>query len=216
MKRLAIILGLALFGPGARALPMDAVLQKVAKVQSGTTTLEADFRQEKTLGLLAEPAVSTGRFSYRKPNSALWVYSEPKPVIMLIAGGSMTTYYPDLKKAERVSVASFEERIFRFMGAVSSVKELSKTFDFRFVDRAGEPYRLELKPAAPGVARRVKGITLWIDRESYLVTGFEFREPDGDSTRYDFTNIRVNAALPASRFTLNLPPGVRVEQMKVE
>jgi outer membrane lipoprotein-sorting protein len=216
MNRLILFTLAGLFSVSASALPMDVVLKRVSRAQSDITTLEADFRQEKTIGLLADPVTSRGTFSFRKPNNALWVYSAPEPMTMLVAGGTMTTYYPQMKKAERVAVGKFESRIFRFMGAVTSVEELSKSFTFRFVDRAGEPYRLELKPTIPGASRRVKGITLWIDRERYLISGFEYREADGDVTRYEFSNIRVNPAIPASRFTLSLPPGTRVEQLKVE
>ena len=195
---------------------MEEVLTRVKRAQASVTTLEADFTQEKTLGLLAGPVSSSGTFSFRKPNQALWKYTSPEPMTMLISSGTMTTYYPEMKRAERVDVGRFQDRIFRFMGAVSSVEELSKSFSFRFVDRANEPYRLELKPTTPGVSRRVKGITLWIDRNRYIVSGFEFREADGDTTRYRFTNIRLNPSIPPSRFTLALPPGTKVEQAKAE
>lgn len=216
MKRVAILLLVAFQASGVFALPMETVLKKVSEVQKKTSTMEADFRQVKTLGLLAEPAVSRGRFAYRKPNSAVWNYTDPEPVTMLLAEGWMTTYYPRLKKAERTSVGRFESRIFKFMGAVTSVEEMAKSFDMRFVDRAGEPYRLELKPRMAGASRHVKNITLWIDRSAFTITAFEYTERDGDVTRYEFTNIRLNAPVAASRFRLDLPPGVRTEQMKLD
>ena len=74
----------------------------------------------------------------------------------------------------------------------------------------------QLTPKNKLVGKRVKRIKIWIDRKSYLTTKFEYVEPDGDLTRYEFTNIRVNQQIAPHVFELNLPPTVRVEQMKIE
>ena len=41
-------------------------------------------------------------------------------------------------------------------------------------------------------------------------------EGDGDLTRYEFTNLKINAPVSQSRFSLNLPPNTRVEAMKLQ
>ena len=43
---------------------LEEVIKKVQETQRKTNTLQADFRQEKTLALLAKPEVSTGTFVY--------------------------------------------------------------------------------------------------------------------------------------------------------
>lgn len=199
------------------AATLEKVIKKVAEQQKKTTSLEADFRQEKVLGLLAQPEVSTGRFVYSKPNKVLWTYENPKPVTMLIADGWLTTYYPQLNRAEKLEVKRFEDRIFKYMGASGAIDELGKYFDFSFVDNKNERfYTLELKPKTKTIGKRVQRIKIWIDRQSYLTTKFEYVEGDGDMTRYEFSNIRVNNPIPGTRFTLSLPTSVRVEQMRLQ
>src|SRR6266581_1296692 len=92
---------------------LDEVIKRVQEAQKKTNTLQADFKQEKTLALLSKPEVSTGRFTYQKPNSVLWTYDSPKRVTMLITNGIMTTYYPELNKAERIEVKRYQDRIFK-------------------------------------------------------------------------------------------------------
>jgi len=197
--------------------PLEKILKEISARQKKIVTLEAEFVQEKELALLARPEVSSGTFLYSKPNNVLWTYLQPKPVNMLISKGVMTTYFPQLQKAERVEVKRFEDRIFKYMGAASgAIDELGKYFDFRFVENRKEPvYTLELTPKTKTVAKRVKKIKIWIDRTSFLTTRFEYVEGDGDLTRYTFKNLKVNQPIPASRFTLTLPSGVKVETMKV-
>ena len=196
---------------------LEEVIKKVQQVQKSTKTLQADFKQEKELALLSKPEVSTGTFTFSRPSNVLWVYDAPKRVQMLIANGMLTTYYPDLRKAEQVDVKRFQDRIFKYMGATGAIDELSQYFDFTFVDNAASPtWTLDLNPKNRVIAKRVKHIKLSIDKKSYLTTKVEYTEGDGDVTRYEFTNLKINQPVAQSRFTLTLPPSVRVEQMKIQ
>jgi outer membrane lipoprotein-sorting protein len=196
---------------------LDEVIKKVQLAQSKTTTLQADFRQEKTLALLSKPEVSTGRFVYSKPNNVLWTYDAPKRVTMLIAEGMLTTYYPDLNKAERIEVKRYQDRIFKYMGASGAIDELGAWFNFTFTNTSDKPYYvLDLDPKSKTIAKRVRHIKIFIDKKTYLTTQFEYTEGDGDKTRYEFLNVKINAPIEKSKFTLNLPSNVRVEQMKLQ
>jgi outer membrane lipoprotein-sorting protein len=196
---------------------LDDVIHKVQVAQAKTNTLQADFRQEKTLALLAKPEVSTGRFVYSKPNNVLWTYDAPKRVTMLIADGMLTTYYPDLNKAERIEVKRYQDRIFKYMGASGAIDELGAWFNFTFTNTSDKPYyTLDLDPKSKAIAKRVRHIRIFIDKTSYLTTQFEYTEGDGDKTRYEFTKVKVNAPIEQSRFTLQLPSSVRIEQMKLQ
>lgn len=201
----------------ARPVSLEQVIRKVQEKQKTTRTLQADFRQEKEMALLARPEVSTGTFVYSKPSNVLWTYAAPKRVQVVIAGGVLTTYYPDLSKAEKVDVKKFEDRIFRYMGATGAIDELAKYFDFTFTNAPSKPtYALDLTPKTRTVAKRVQRIRIWIDKASYLTTKIEYVEGDGDITRYEFTKVRINEPVPQSRFALALPATVKIEQMKIQ
>ncbi|HEX9457593.1 MAG TPA: outer membrane lipoprotein carrier protein LolA [Thermoanaerobaculia bacterium] len=196
---------------------LDEVIKRVQLAQAQTTTIQADFRQEKTLALLAKPEVSTGRFVYSKPNNVLWSYDAPKRVKMLIANGMLTTYYPDLNKAERIEVKRYQDRIFKYMGASGAIDELGAWFNFTFTNTSDKSYFvLDLDPKSKTIAKRVRHIKIFIDRKTYLTTQFEYTEGDGDKTRYEFLNVKINAPVEQSRFVLTLPSSVRVEQMKLQ
>jgi outer membrane lipoprotein-sorting protein len=201
----------------AGPVTLETVIKKIQEQQKRTSTLQADFRQEKELALLAKPEVSTGTFIFSRPSTVLWTYTAPKRVQMVIADGAMTTYYADLGKAERIDVKRFEDRIFKYMGASGAIDELARYFDFTFTDAKSKPvFVLDLTPKNRAVSKRVQRIKLWIDKTTYLTSKIEYIEGDGDITRYEFTNIRINEPVPNSRFALQLPATVRVEQMKLQ
>lgn len=201
----------------AQAATLEQVIKKVQEQQKKTMTLQASFRQEKELALLSKPEVSTGTFTYSRPSNVLWTYDAPKRVQMVIAGGVLTTYYPELMKAERIDVKRFEDRIFKYMGATGAIDELARYFDFTFTDsKAKSVYVLDLTPKTKAVSKRVRRIKIWIDKMTFLTNKLEYVEGDGDITRYEFTNIRINEPVPASRFALSLPSNVKVEQMNIQ
>ncbi|MFN2441785.1 MAG: outer membrane lipoprotein carrier protein LolA [Thermoanaerobaculia bacterium] len=215
-----LILSLLLITPVPAATTFEGteierVLSRLSEEQTKIQTLQASFRQEKTVGLLAGTEVSTGTFIFSRPNRALWTYDQPKRVDMLVADGWMTTYYPDLRRAERIEIKKYEDRIFRYLGAgTGAIGDLDAFFEFQLVDTSNSPtYRLELTPRSRRIAKRVKQIKVWIDRKSYLTTAFEYQEADGDLTRYEFSAVKVNRPLPDSKFELSLPSSVRVETM---
>jgi outer membrane lipoprotein-sorting protein len=199
------------------SVTLESVIKRVQTQQKKTQTLQAEFKQEKELALLSKPEVSAGTFVFSKPNNVLWSYSAPKRVQMLITNGTLTTYYPDLNKAERIDVKRFEDRIFKYMGASGAIDELSRYFDFTFTDTSTSPtWVLDLDPKSKVVAKRVKHIRIWIEKSSYLTSKIEYVEGDGDITRYEFTKIKVNQPVEQGRFTLNLPSNVKVEQMNIQ
>ena len=205
--------------PLAAAAPVTLaeVIKKLQATQKTTETMQATFRQEKELALMAKPEVATGTFVYSRPSNVLWVYDTPKRVQMVIAGGIMTTYYPELGKAERIDVKRFEDRIFKYMGASGAIEELGRYFDFTFTDSKSKPvYVLDLTPKNRAVSKRVQRIKIWIDKQTFLTSKIEYVEGDGDITRYEFTNVRINEPIPQSRFALSLPSSVKVEAMKVQ
>lgn len=201
----------------APAVTLAQVIKKVQEQQKKTATLQADFRQEKELALMARPEVSTGTFIYSRPSNVRWTYDSPKRVQMVIAGGFLTTYYPELNKAERIDVKRFEDRIFKYMGATGAIDELARYFDFTFTDSKSKPvFVLDLTPKNRAVSKRVQRIKLWIDKSTYLTSKIEYVEGDGDITRYEFTNVRINENVPSSQFALTLPSTVRVETMNLQ
>ncbi len=214
----ALLVSVALVAPvHAAGVTLEQVIRKVQEQQRRTHTLQADFKQEKELALLAKPEVSTGTFTFSTPNNVLWTYTAPKRVQMVIANGTLTTYYADLGKAERIDVKKFEDRIFKYMGATGAIDELARYFDFTFTDSKSKPvWVLDLTPKNRAVAKRVKRIKLTIDKATYLTSKIEYVEGDGDITRYEFSNVRINQPVPPSRFAIALPSNVKVEQMKIQ
>lgn len=194
---------------------LTALVRRVRWENERIHTLEAQFVQEKVSAMLLEPEEARGAFSYEAPDKVRWEYQTPNPISLLIEGGEMTTWYRDMDQAERISVGRQSQKVLEYLGASSSLETLLEYFDIALhvPDDPSSPYFLELDPRFARVARRLRSMSLWIDRQRFVPIRLRYEEADGDVTEYRFEEIRLNAKLPAERFELAIPPGVEVREI---
>jgi outer membrane lipoprotein-sorting protein len=195
---------------------LAAVLQRVSEVQNGITTLQAGFTQHRVSHLLAAPSDSRGRFYFHVPGEVRWEYQAPRAMTVLISGGVAITYRPAEKRAERVEVGRVQRRVFHFLGAAEPLDALKNYFSFTFRDPGdGANYEIILEPTTHMLRKRVTRVDVKIDRSRFLPVALSYTEPDGDSTSWEFHDIVVNQPLPEDLFRLQLPPDVKVVQIKL-
>ncbi len=233
-SRLAALLAAALLAATAAAAPasrtpdprdpslsggerVKALIERVRLAQKGLETLQADFVQRQESAMLIEPDVSRGTFSYAAPESVRWEYAAPKPISVVIDGEQMLTWYRDLERAERLKVGRYSNQVLKYLGASGSLDTLMEYFQVRvrFPADDDDPYRIDLTPRYERVARRLAGMTVWVDPQRYLPVRLRYEAADGDVTEYEFSDLKVNAVIPAERFDLDLPAGVEVREVEI-
>jgi len=187
-----------------------ALVDRVKYEQRQLKTLEARFTQQQESSMLTAPEESKGFFSYAAPDRVRWEYQTPSPITVVIRGDEMTTWYRDLKRAETLKVGRQSGQVFKYLGASGSLQTLLEYFTvkLKLPEKKGEDYRLELVPKYLRIAKRLKGMTLWIDGETFFPGRLKYIEADGDTVEYQFSDFKRNSPIPADRFVLKLPPGV--------
>lgn len=220
---LSLFLAIPAFAAKAPAVPdpmasgltgpqrLSALVDRVRYEQRQLKTMEARFTQQQESSLLAAPEESKGTFSYAAPDRVRWEYQSPSPITIVIRGDEMTTWYRDLKRAETLKVGRYSGQVFKYLGASGSLQTLLEYFTvkLKLPEKKGDSYRLELVPKYQRIAKRLKGMTLWIDDASFFPARLKYIEADGDTVEYQFSDMKRNAPLPADRFVLKLPPGVQ-------
>jgi len=191
---------------------LDALVERVVERQRGLRSLRADFVQVKSSTMLLETVRSTGEFNYLAPNQVRWDYDKPDPMIVLFNDDLVTTYHPSGQRAERVKVSSRDRRFVQALAGTLPLDDLMEYFSLTMSDTgAPQPYRFDLEPTAATLKKKLDSLYIEIDRTLLLPVVVEFREADGDSTRYEFHRLEIDPDLAASRFILELGDGVLIE-----
>jgi outer membrane lipoprotein-sorting protein len=197
---------------------LEALIERVRLEQAQVQTLEANFIQLKESSMLLEPEEARGIFSYAAPDRVLWDFESPNPISILIADEAMTTWYRDLGQVETMQVGRHSRKVLQYLSAGTSMDDLLQYFTVTLTlpsDRAA-PYILELSPKFDKVAKRVQGMSVWIDPARHLPVRLRYVEADGDVTDLRFENFVVNGALPDNRFDLDLPQEVDVRVVDLD
>ena len=197
---------------------LDTLIARIKHEQSRIQTMVVDFEKSQSSELLLEPETTRGTFYYSAPDRVRWVDKEPYEVLTLLRDGEMTTYYPDLGTAKRYSVGKYQERTFEYFGARGSLEELMKYFSLtaNFPESSASPYHLVLEPRYSRVEKRLRGMELWIDGNSFLPSRLLYVEANGDETDYRFEQLEVNGELGDDLFELELPDGVELDTVDLK
>jgi outer membrane lipoprotein carrier protein len=193
---------------------VHALIDRVVEAQQAMRSLEADFRQLKVSALLLEPASSHGRFTYLAPDMVRWDYVGPDPMVVVFNDDLLTTFHPQRSQAERVKISRRQRRFVRVLAGTQPLDELTNQFSIQLTD-PGAPsrYLLTLRPTNRVLKRKLSSVILEVDREMLLPVVVEYNEADGDSTRYEFSNLDVNGGVEPSMFQLELDGSIEVEEV---
>lgn len=230
MRRFGLLAGVCLLawsvtglGPVGAAEPLDdlagpakleALIDRVVERQRELRSLQAEFVQLKSSELLLEPVESHGEFAFLAPDRVRWDYEAPDEMVVVFADDTLTTYHPQQQRAERVTVASKHRRFVRALAGTQPLDDLASQFAIALTDPGDpEPYRLTLTPTHRTLARRIDRIVLEIDRQLMLPVVVEYRGSDGDLTRYEFRDMKLDPGLEVSRFELELGAEVEVQTL---
>lgn len=194
---------------------LGLLLDRVRIEQDQLGGLRADFIQRKESQLLAEPQTSKGVLSFRKPDQVRWEYRDPDPMVIIISGETMLTWFQDLKRAEKMQIGRYSEQVFRFMGATAALDTLTEYFTVEaiFPGDPKEPYQLSLTPRYRRIAKKLQKMSIWIDPERFLPVRLSYLEPDGDHTEYELREVESDPTLPDELFDLGLPDDVAVREV---
>jgi len=183
--------------------------------QKGITGLSAAVTQKKRHPLLKEEEVSKGKLSFRKPGALRWDVEKPERMIVLMDGGTMTTYFPSRREAERRDLrdnyASRAALDFLATGVFLSLPELERRF---LVDlfRGDGQVVIRLIPRSKMLSRSIASIRIVQDATGGLPKRIVVRGTKGDRTETIFSGVAINPVFPPDTFTLRLAPEVRVTE----
>ncbi|MDP2832975.1 MAG: outer membrane lipoprotein carrier protein LolA [Pseudomonadota bacterium] len=185
----ALLFSLTALTP-AQAAP--ALSQLTARLdQSGV--IHADFVQTKTLQALKRPLRTSGQLVFARGQGVLWRIEKPYQASYALNADSVTEIGSDgarrVRAAREVPALAQVGRVFQalFQG---DIKGLEEHFEVTTSGDA-ERWRVDLAPK-PALARFLKGISA---RGGRFLDLIEVDEAQGDRTRIEFRNSRLDAPL---------------------
>jgi len=178
--------------------------------QSGIETWSADVVQIRRIRSLARPLEARGKVWFRQPNRFRWQLGDPPRTIAVRTRDELVLMYPALKSAERFSLGEGIAPEWRQALALLEVGFPSdrETFYAGYqplsAERAGDSWRLRLRPSGEQVRRLVEEVRFEVDAEDYTLRATELVFPDGSTMRNEFSNHEIDPQLDETLFEARL------------
>lgn len=177
--------------PGGCGTPQQC-FARMADAQRGVARIRAGFRQTKHVALLKDPLVSTGRFTFERPDRVRWEMVTPEPLIVEIAGGSLRAGPPG-------SVAEVEAGpavgLFRDLGGIfAGASDYAGEQRFALAPGTSGPWSFVLTPRDPSVARVIRAIDIELDPATGGPRRVAITESSGDRTEIELVDVVAERA----------------------
>ena len=191
-----IVLALA---PVAHAADWTASWDSIRQAAEGIKGVQARFRQEKHLQILAAPLVARGALAFQRPDALRWEYDAPLASVLLMRGDQVRRFVH--AEGRWVPDNSPSLQAMRFV-----VQDISRWMTGRFdanPDFAAELLpggRIVLTPRSEGLAAVITRIELQLAAAPGAIQEVRVYEDAANFTRLIFEDVRLNPDLPPALF----------------
>jgi len=191
--------------PPSSALSVDEIVARVEAVYDKVTTFKAGFRQRSRY----DDRGSAGSVSFEKPSKMSFRYT--KSGNRVVSDGRRIKVYEKENKQmyEQPLEVSLFPAVLSFLSAESKFGQR-----FRFSQRdskllnAKDSHVLIGDPLQPSSASAQ--LVFYVNARSYEMHRVLSIDAQGNRTRFDFIDSKLNPKLPPGEFSFILPPGTQI------
>lgn len=201
MQRL--ILALLIFFPFT-ASATDAA-SRLADVLAAARSMEASFEQSVSGSNGAVAQQSSGTMTVSRPQLFRWEVRAPFEQLIIADGKNVWVYDPDLAQAV---VRPFSRQLADTPALLFSgdAQKIGERFSVSVTEEKGSSLRFELLPRSEDALFESLRIAFRDGRLDQMA----LVDALGQETSIRFSNVSLNASIPAARFVFTPPPGTDV------
>ncbi|MEN1995015.1 MULTISPECIES: outer membrane lipoprotein carrier protein LolA [Stenotrophomonas] len=195
LRMLCVLLMLAMVAPAFAATDVEAVKQRVAKVD----VLRGEFTQEKQVAGFKNPLRSQGRFVLAQDHGVVWTTLKPFPSEVVVTRDRILSRQSD--GSSRVELDGRQQPAMRSVNAImfalmsGDAQALSAQFTVKVEVLPGNAWKMQLTPRSAMLGKVFAQLTLSGDR---YVREVQINEANQDVTRIHFAGMSdTPAALSA-------------------
>ena len=190
----------------ATAQPLDQaqVKQQIGRAASALNSMQCDFVQTKHLKILNEDMVSKGKMYYQQPDHLRWEYTTPYSYTFILNGSKVLLKNNKRNDVIDVNQNKLFKEIARIMmnTVVGTCLSDDKDFSVSIADSQTE-WVATLRPVRKDMKQLFQKIVLHFNKDRKMVARVELIEKKGDKTLIELKNIRSNAPVQKSLFSVN-------------
>ena len=207
---LAVVLAVTAFPVAAASPSLKEVVEKFDAAQAKVTSLQAPFTLTTHRALLKTPSVTKGTLYLQGSDFVHFAFAPPEDLVLHLTPKALVSYSPAAKAGEMLKIGHVKNANRQFLGLGQKLTYLSDYFSVVVSESkdAGGSYLLAFTPRTLSMKKRMKAMSLWVDRESYLPRQAEWIERGGDSWLLELGPLQLNQPIPPTVSGFKVPDDV--------
>ncbi len=166
------------------------ILNELKSVAGKTTTIQADFTEEKYLAAFKNPQISSGKFYYKATDKMRWEQQKPFEYIILINGKSLRIK-ENGKEKKIPANGRIALKINDFM--LKIIKGDFENDDFETLCyQSNNRYKLELTPKTKQIRKIYTKFELFFSKKDKRLQQIIFFEANGNKKITTYSNQKYN------------------------
>jgi outer membrane lipoprotein-sorting protein len=210
------IVALCLTVTVARADEHDAQFDRWFAVQTNLQSWSADFTQTRSLKVLSQPLVATGKVWVSAPGRFRWELGQPAQTIALRLPDQLFIIYPRLKRVEKYSLEGVPPGPLKDALALLDASlprdraSMEEHFRLMSATATNSILQMRLQPKSASARKFISEILIGFRTNDFSIAVNELKFADGSSLRNDFTNVMLNPPVDPALFEVKLAPDFTV------
>lgn len=197
MKRmLSIIFSMFLGTALLSGQDSEYILRELVSAGASMKTLQCDFVQTRTMSMLQESMVSSGRMYCELPGRLKWEYLSPSQFAFVLDGTSVRMVRDGRTLPSDGGRDKMLKELSRFILDSVSGAGLSDSSAFKTsAEVSGKEWIVTMVPLRRDLRRMWKAIMLHFDPTLKTAVKIEMEENSGDKTVVEFSGVRLNSQI---------------------
>jgi outer membrane lipoprotein carrier protein len=214
VRRVFVVL-MVVMGLGASAAPAVAKgsdLARMRKFLTGLQSLQGQFVQHTLNAAVGEDREAAGEVWIERPDKVRWHFKAPSEQDVLINGGEMWVYSPELEQVvvRHLAPGDLERTPLAFLAGVAGLEDL---YEMQELPSRGHEEEIQLLLTPKKAGGSFQSVSLRVLRDGLVLAGLEIVDQVGNLTSITFHGLRTNQPVDPAHFVLTVPPGTqRIEQ----
>ncbi len=211
--------------PGSGDAELDRVLDRIDRAGKAFRGMSASFQRVQHLAVINEDNKDSGTILLKriKPREMRMLVSlmQPDKKFVSVEGSKAEEYLPNINTVQVMDLGKKNRSLldqFFLIGFGTTRAELEGAYVIHLLGsgrlQEQKVAQLELTPKSPDVLEHLKKLELWISDENGFPLQQKFFLPGGEFWTVTYSDIKINPNLPDSALKLQLPKGVKRENLQ--
>ena len=198
---------------------MKDVLGRMDRAAEEFHSYSAQMKRVQYTAVLGDTGESTGTVTLRRTKKdgtvAVVEFQKPDPRTVYIKGKTVQVLYPKAKTVEIYDASKYTSNMDQILllGFGTSSEELNKSYTLKDGGTekisGADTTRLELTPKSDEMKKLITKIDMWIAAGQSTPLRVRFAEPSKNYELVDYSETKLNPALPESAFRQEVPPNYK-------